>query len=131
MDTHIALFNTSGDLITENNDANGSEQSELNFDSLPAGNYYLAVSGSTNFQDCFGVFTEHEESGTVITRVAIDAEPQIPGDINCDGQVDLLDVSPFIDFITNGDYSLKADLNEDGFVNLLDVEPFVDLLSGS
>ncbi len=131
VDTHIALFNTSGDLITENNDANGSEQSELNFDSLPAGSYFLAVSGSTNFQDCFGVFTEHEESGTVITRVAIDAEPQIPGDINCDGQVNLLDVSPFIDFITNGDYSLKADLNEDGFVNLLDVEPFVDLLSGS
>ena len=52
------------------------------------------------------------------------------GDVNCDGSVDLLDVGPFVDTITNGVFNAKADVNGDGEVNLLDVGPFVDLLSG-
>ena len=38
----------------------------------------------------------------------------IVGDINCDGVINLLDVSPFIDQITSGTYSFKADINGDG-----------------
>ena len=55
------------------------------------------------------------------------------GDVNCDGEVkevNLLDVGPFIDLITSGDFSPKADINGDTVVNLLDVGPFVDLLVG-
>ena len=52
------------------------------------------------------------------------------GDINCDGSVDLLDVGPFVDLLTNGGFSAKADINGDGQVDLLDVGPFVDLLAG-
>lgn len=52
------------------------------------------------------------------------------GDVNCDGTVDLLDVGPFVDLITNSEFSDKADINLDGEVDLLDVEPFVALLSG-
>ena len=52
------------------------------------------------------------------------------GDVNCDGVVDLLDVSPFVDAITTGTFSAKADLNEDGSVDLLDVAPFITLLLG-
>ncbi len=52
------------------------------------------------------------------------------GDVNLDGAVDLLDVAPFIDLISSGEFQFEADLNGDGFVNLLDVAPFVDLLSG-
>ena len=52
------------------------------------------------------------------------------GDVNCDGVVDLLDVAPFVDAISAGDYVPKADINQDGVVNLLDVAPFVELLSG-
>ena len=51
------------------------------------------------------------------------------GDVNCDGVVDLLDVAPFVDLLTNGEFSDKADINMDGVVDLLDVDPFVDLLS--
>ena len=54
----------------------------------------------------------------------------IIGDINCDGQIDLLDVAPFVDLLGNGSFEPKADINQDGVVNLLDVGPFVDLLSG-
>lgn len=52
------------------------------------------------------------------------------GDLNCDGDVNLLDVAPFVEFLSNGTFSEKGDFNNDGFLNLLDVSPFVDLLSG-
>ena len=52
------------------------------------------------------------------------------GDVNCDGEVNLLDVTPFVDLLTSGGYSVKADINMDGVLNLLDVNPFVELLSG-
>ena len=51
------------------------------------------------------------------------------GDVNQDGTVNLLDVSPFVDRISNGEYQQEADTNLDGHVNLLDIEPFVDLLN--
>ncbi len=62
-----------------------------------------------------------------------------PGDINCDGSIDLADVEPFIVALLNpGEYENKypdcninnADINEDGSVDLTDVEPFIELLIG-
>ena len=58
------------------------------------------------------------------------SEALLMGDINCDGAVNLLDVAPFVDLISNGLFSAKADFAGDGTVNLLDVGPFVDALSG-
>ena len=55
----------------------------------------------------------------------------IIGDVNQDGSVDLLDVSPFVDAISSGDYQIEADMNEDGAVDLLDVSKFIDVLSGN
>lgn len=52
------------------------------------------------------------------------------GDVNCDNEVNLLDVGPFVDLISSNEFLDKADINQDGAVNLLDVGPFVDLLSG-
>jgi len=52
------------------------------------------------------------------------------GDVNQDGEVNLLDVGPFIDALNNGTFIAEADINQDGSVNLLDVGPFVDLLGG-
>ncbi|MEM9413307.1 MAG: dockerin type I domain-containing protein [Planctomycetota bacterium] len=60
---------------------------------------------------------------------AIDNEDLI-GDANCDGEVNLLDVAPFVEAISTGVFILKADVNQDGSVDLLDVAPFVDLLTG-
>ena len=51
------------------------------------------------------------------------------GDVNCDGVIDLLDVAPFVDVITSGEFNNKADINQDGSVDLLDVAPFIDLLT--
>ena len=52
------------------------------------------------------------------------------GDVNLDGDVNLLDVAPFVEILLNADYQAEADINQDGEVNLLDVGPFVDILSG-
>ena len=53
------------------------------------------------------------------------------GDVNMDGQINLLDVQPFIDLLSSGEYQFEADTNQNGVVNLLDVGLFVELLSGS
>ena len=53
------------------------------------------------------------------------------GDVNQDGAVNLLDVEPFVELLSNNEFQVEADINGDGFVNLLDVGPFVDLLGGS
>ena len=58
----------------------------------------------------------------------IDAEV-IPGDVNRDGTVDLLDIAPFVDALSSSEYQLEADVNKDGQVNLLDVQPLVELLA--
>ena len=52
------------------------------------------------------------------------------GDVNQDGVVNLLDVGPFVDLLSSGEFQVEADINRDGAVNLLDVALFVDLLAG-
>ncbi|MEM9412067.1 MAG: dockerin type I domain-containing protein, partial [Planctomycetota bacterium] len=54
----------------------------------------------------------------------------ILGDVNDDGAVNLLDITPFVDFISNGGFDPAADINGDGVINLLDIDGFVDLLNG-
>ena len=50
------------------------------------------------------------------------------GDVNEDGEVDLLDVGPFVDALANAAFICQADINGDGSVDLLDVDGFVELL---
>ena len=52
------------------------------------------------------------------------------GDVNLDGNVDLLDAAGFAARIASTEFQIEADLNRDKQVNLLDVAPFVDLLTG-
>ena len=52
----------------------------------------------------------------------------IPGDVDGNGFVNLLDVGPFVESITDR-YVCEADINQDGTVDLLDVEPFVQILT--
>ena len=59
-------------------------------------------------------------------------EPEIiVGDVNGDGVVTALDISPFVDTLVNGPYSFAADPDLDGKINLLDVDRFIDLLLGN
>ena len=54
----------------------------------------------------------------------------IPGDVDGNRIVDLLDIQPFVTLITERSFSCNADLNRDGSVDLLDIAPFVELLLG-
>ena len=51
------------------------------------------------------------------------------GDCNQDGIVNFLDISPFISFLSVGEYLAEADVNQDGVVDFLDISPFIALLS--
>ena len=51
------------------------------------------------------------------------------GDCNLDGVVNFLDISPFIETLSVGNFQVQADVNEDGMVNFLDISSFVGLLS--
>ncbi|MCL4144108.1 UNVERIFIED_CONTAM: hypothetical protein GTU68_054324, partial [Idotea baltica] len=57
--------------------------------------------------------------------------PIILGDVNLDGFVDFLDISPFIAVLSAGGNQAEADVNQDGVVDFLDISPFIALLSGS
>ena len=86
-------------------------------------------------------FTASDEGDGSVVEAGVDAfainvvscaddDDVLLGDVNLDGLVNLLDVAPFVDLISNGVFQAEADINQDGTINLLDVGPFVDLLSG-
>ena len=51
------------------------------------------------------------------------------GDINMDGTVNFLDISPFVGALAAGEFQASADINQDGVVNFLDISPFIDILT--
>lgn len=65
-----------------------------------------------------------------LTPDAIVYNVELPGDVNGDGQINGLDVSPFVDSVLAGPYNPFADMNLDGAVNGLDVDPFVNAVVG-
>ncbi len=74
--------------------------------------------------------------GLAASWIAADPSPGtlawvIPGDVNGDGQVNGLDVDPFVALLVAGQSDAAADMNGDGLVNGLDVELFVTALVGA
>ena len=57
-------------------------------------------------------------------------DPLLLGDVNLDGVVNFLDISPFIGVLSSGGFQLEADVNQDGAVDFLDISPLVSILSG-
>ncbi|OHB74949.1 MAG: hypothetical protein A2W31_15135 [Planctomycetes bacterium RBG_16_64_10] len=55
----------------------------------------------------------------------VEGPAPVPGDVNHDGQVNGLDVAPFMDILLYGPFDPAADLNQDGAVDGLDLGPFV------
>ena len=51
------------------------------------------------------------------------------GDVNLDGTVDFLDISPFIALLASGQFQLEADIDASGAVDFLDISPFIGILS--
>ena len=51
------------------------------------------------------------------------------GDCNLDGNVNFLDITPFISLVSVGEFLDEADINRDGSVNFLDITPFINLFN--
>jgi hypothetical protein len=54
----------------------------------------------------------------------------LKGDVDLSGEVDFLDISPFIDALAVGGTQPEADCNCDGAVDFLDINPFIGILAG-
>lgn len=74
-------------------------------------------------------FEEIPPLGTFAFRLLSVADPLL-GDTNGDGQLDGLDVDPFVDALLGRLYQFEGDMNQDGELNGLDVEPFVAAVVG-
>ena len=57
-------------------------------------------------------------------------EPVLLGDVNMDGTVNFLDITPFIALLSSGDFKAEADVDQSGVVDFLDISPFIAILSG-
>ena len=56
--------------------------------------------------------------------------PVMLGDLNLDGVVNFLDISPFILVLsTNGGFQAEGDIDKSGTVDFLDISGFIGLLS--
>jgi hypothetical protein len=99
--------------------------------SLPAGRYYLAVTGFGN--TAFGptgwsVYTEHVKSGTVAVRLFTNTgAPTCPADFNGDGFLDFFDYDDYVFCFESGTCppGRTADFNGDDFVDFFDYDDFV------
>ena len=78
----------------------------------------LCVNGSEAFEVAHSLVTVNVGQSILV------------GDVNLDGEVNLLDVQPFVDALIAMEYLPQADINFDGLLDLQDVAPFVAILSG-
>ena len=77
------------------------------------------------------IFAEDEDLASGIFYWVTAASARIVnGDVNFDGDVNGLDVDPFVAAVLGGGYAAPADMNGDGAVDGLDVDPFVAAVVG-
>jgi len=83
-------------------------------------------------------FTECGVDGLLVYDLYCPASAGEPGDLNCDGVVNVFDIDPFVMALTDpGEYAaahpdcdyMQADINGDGSVNVFDVDPLVERLT--
>ena len=98
---------------------------------LGVNSYQLDAADPNVFQSSGVTYTgnQMDEINSILEENAI--VPALLGDCNFDGQVNFLDISPFITVLTTNEYLEEADINQNGFVNFLDISLFIKLLSGS
>ena len=58
-----------------------------------------------------------------------DGDGVLLGDANCSGEVDFLDIGPFIALVTSGTFKAEADINMSGTVDFLDIAGFIAILN--
>ena len=74
-------------------------------------------------------FNSKEGNNSPELKVLTSPVTVLLGDVNRNGVVNFLDVSPFITLLTSNNYLLEGDMNQDGVVNFLDISPFISVLN--
>lgn len=74
------------------------------------------------------LFPGNSENEFLYLEDKIRTELVLMGDINRDRLVNLLDIQPFIEVLTDGIYDITADMNADNRADLLDIGPFIDAI---
>ena len=59
------------------------------------------------------------------------ASDTLKGDVDLDGDVDFLDIAPFIAVLASTGFQAEADVDCSEVVDFLDIQPFIELLSGN
>ena len=57
-----------------------------------------------------------------------DGSCEIPGDINGDGQINVIDIVMAVDLILGNNYDVVGDMNEDGQLNVIDIVALVNII---
>jgi len=91
---------------------------------------------STLVGNSFAYFSHQNSGGGTSStfsdfQIAVTSfETTLRGDVNCDGEVNFLDITPFIALLSSGEFKAEADVNQSGEVDFLDIVPFIAILSG-
>ena len=114
----LQVFDTDGSLVGSDS---GNSDAVVQFTTLETGTFTAVVSELQNDAPL--------EFQIVATGISDQPTSVLLGDVNEDGAVDFLDISPFISVLSAGGSQVEADVNQDGSVNFLDISPFILLLS--
>ena len=120
---------------------NGQPGSVADFD--PNVDYEFVVAIADEITNVGGLVVDSTEfanelSGSLIANVVqrgnsealvVQTSDLILGDVNRDGNVNFLDIQPFIEALASQEFQAEADIDQNGVVNFLDISPFIGLLS--
>lgn len=108
---------------TSQGGANFSANQGSNFD--PVASADIAEIRLTSVGPLYGMYFDNFE-----VRGVVDGPTVLLGDVDLNGVVNFLDISPFIALLSSGMFQAEADTNSSGGVDFLDISPFIAILSG-
>lgn len=101
----------------------GIEATRYTVNDLKTGTYEFKVKA---------VYTDGTESAwSNIEQVTLAESNGLKGDVNGDGDVNVIDITALIDVIMNDSTNPRADVNEDGEINVMDITALIDIIMNS
>ena len=93
--------------------------------------FILDHSGNLIFQDNISSGVPNDLQGTLIELIEQIPIDQIPGDMNTDGGINVLDIVLISNLIFINEYDETGDVNMDGILNVLDIVLLINVIIGT